>query len=749
MSAAEPAGTSAGAGDLLLHSLARVAIRREALLRRLETLPDDVRVVLVAAPVGYGKTTAVSQWVQSRRHRSGWLGVNPLHLDPSRLARDIALTLRRGGPLDDAADTVETDSLSTEDLVARTATAVRGVGMPVLLVLDDLHLLRSRASLDLVVRLAERLPVGSRIVATANQRPPWRVGRLVAQGAYVEIGVGDLAFSRDEAAAFLREADLHLPADAVDELVLRTEGWPLGLLLAANALKDAADPVAAVWTVEGGSEYFADYFRDQVLRGLTVETMRFLMYTAVLDTPSGSLCDVALGTTGSAIRLAQARALGLFLNPQDDRGEWFRYHRLFREMLRAELQNHEPGRDRRILRGAAQWYEDQGRPVEAIDHAVAGGAALAAARLIVANTQYLNGRGEITRVRGWLEGLDDGTFELYPPLAVMASWVYALTGDAPRARSALRSAESAPFDGPMPDGSVSLESAVLRARAALAPDGVERMLVDAERAVALEPAGGRWHTMASLMLGSAHQVNGHTTDAVRWFEQAARFGREDQRPGALTALALHALLAAENGDWAMAELCLRDAVDLRDAGNLRGYMPALTSYLASARVAVHRADTQLAIHHLRSALSLYESPSPVAFPWLAVQAAGTLGQLLLELGDSLGAERKIAEARRHLVVLSPAGALTEWVDGLAAAVDKALSRSTVEKASRLTTAELRVLRLLPSYLSLAQIADELFVSRNTVKSQVAAIYSKLGAETRKDAVRRAEEDGLLRRWPEP
>jgi LuxR family maltose regulon positive regulatory protein len=331
---------------------------------------------------------------------------------------------------------------------------------------------------------------------------------------------------------------------------------------------------------------------------------------------------------------------------------------------------------------------------------------------------------------------------------VMAAWVWALTGDAPRARDALRIAESASFDGSLPDGSVSLESAVLRARAALAPDGVERMLADAERAVALEPPGSRWHTQASLLLGSAHLVNGHAADAVRWFEQAARFGREEQRPGALTALAEHALLAAERGDWRMAEVCLRDSVELREAGNLQGLMPTLTSYLAEARVALHRADTQLAIRDLQSALSLYESPSPVAFPWLAVQAAGTIAQLLLELGDTLGAERKIAQARRHLALLSPAGALPDWVDGLAAAVDTALSQSMVAEASTLTPAELRVLHLLPTHRSLAEIAEELVVSRNTVKSQVSAIYRKLAAENRSEAVSRAEANGLLRRWPE-
>ena len=271
--------------------------------------PDEVSLVLLAAPPGYGRTTVVRQWVDSGGHVSGWLQTSPVHVDESRLARDIALSLRRGGPYDRALEEVadEADQVPTEDVVLRLAAAIHDLDTHALLVLDDLHLLRPQASLDLVVRLAERLPAGSRIVATAAQRPRWHVGRLLAQARYVELGVADLSLSRAEAAALLRSAGLQLPADAVDELVRRTEGWPLGLQLAARALMEAADPIAAIGTVEGSSEYFADFFRDEVLRDVSVETIRFLMYSAVLDPTSGSLCDAALETTGSAARLAQAR----------------------------------------------------------------------------------------------------------------------------------------------------------------------------------------------------------------------------------------------------------------------------------------------------------------------------------------------------------------------------------------------------------------------------------------------------------
>ena len=739
------------APDLLTHSLPGGAVRRGRVLRRFETLPDDVRLVLVAAPAGYGKTTVVRQWVQSSPHVCAWLQVDASDSDPIRLARDIALALPGLGAgaeaLHDLAQ--EGDDLPPETIGWRLAAAVRAVGRPVLLVLDGMDHLRSRRCLELVLGLAEQLPPGSRLVATANHRPQWRVGRLLAQGRYFELDTDDLRFSREEAALFLTQAGLHLPAEVVDELAGRIEGWPLGLQLTARTLSNAPDPVSAAATLTGASQVFADYFRNEVLAGHTVETTRFLMYSAVLDTMCASLCDSALASTGSAARLAEVRSLGLFLSPEDESGDWYRYHPLFVEMLRAELRRREPGMDLQILRNAAQWYEDQGRPVEAIEHAVAGRAALPAARLIVAHAQALNSRGEIDKLRRWLEALDEDTLERYPPLAVMAVWVWALTGDAQRARRALLIAESASFAGPLPDGSATLESAVLRARAALVPDGVERMLVDAERAVALEPPGSRWHTLAALELGVAYTAKGHRQEAVRWFERAALYGSAEQRPGALIALAEHALLAADQGDWSRAESCLRDSVHLRDAGGGHDFLPALTSHLAEARVAAHRGETRQAIQSMQAAMSLYEIPSPMAFPWLAVQAAVTLGHLLLDLGDVAGAERKLAEARRHVAVLPTVGVLQAWVDRLAIAVEFSITHSMLEEASALTTAELRVLRLLPTHLSLAEIADEFVVSRNTVKSQVAALYSKLGVENRSEAVTHAEAEGLLGRKPPP
>jgi LuxR family transcriptional regulator, maltose regulon positive regulatory protein len=668
-----------------------------------------VSLVVLEAPTGYGKTTLLEQWSASTAAGVRWA---------------------RGG--------------TTGGDLARLTAGVPG-GRPVKLVVDDLH--RRGHGVGPLAAFASRLAEGSQIVVATDRPVRWRLGGLVAAGRYAEFGRDDLAFDTSETGALLAAAGLQLDQEAVSELVRRTGGWVTGLRLALPALQASADPSVRVWTLDGEDAAFADYFRRRVLAGLSAPTVRFLLRSSVLERVSAPLCEAALQIPRGEACLAEVRALGLHLAPEDGSADWYRYHPLFAQMLRAELRRREPGVDLRIHRRAARWYEDDGQPGTAIEHALAGGAGVTAGRLIVAHAQELNSQGRITEARYWLDRIDDDVVAGYPPLGPMAAWVWALTGDSRRARRALGLAEASSFDGPLPDGSASLESAVVRARAALAPHGVQAMLADAERGVALEPPGSRWQSQASLLLGVALWVTGATEDAVRWLESAQRFGTENQRPGAVSALGQLAWLAAQRGDWGMAESCAGQSTDLIRAAGLQEDISALLTYLVNARVALQREEPDRAVAWLRSARRLYVSRSPAAFPWLAVQVAVTLGHVQLDLGDEQGARVRLAEARGHVRPLRPAGVLGGLVEGLARAVALAEHRTGAEERAHLTAAEVRVLRLLASHLSLAQIADELVVTRNTVKGHAAAVYRKLGAANRADAVRLGHEQGLLEPRP--
>jgi LuxR family maltose regulon positive regulatory protein len=718
-------------------------VPRDALIRRLRDLDDSVRLVLLVAPAGYGKTTTVREFVSTVSSSIAWVTLTRDLGTLARLLEELARTLpgRAAGEMSAALGAAAEDA-PVESVAQLLASSVADVDAPVTIVLDDLHFLRTRAGLDLVVALARGLPSSSRIVAMGDRRPRLHLGRLRCEQGCLEIGPGDLAFSEDEAAELVRHAGLDLNRQAVHELVQRTEGWATGLQLASRALVAGPDPAAGLAEIDGSHGSIADFFRSEVLAHLSVETVRFLMRTAVLDRMCASLCDAVLGMSGSAVWLEEVSALGLFVAPEDERGEWFRYHRLFQDMLRAELRHREPGEDLHILREAARWYDDHGAHEQAVAHAVAGQDRFLTARLIVAHGQTIDCAG-LRMFRRWLEGFGEDLFDDYPPLAVVASWIAASTGDPARARRALLAAERLSFDGPLLNGSASYDAAVAGLRAILAPDGINHMLADAERAARLEPPGSQWHPVAALMLGMAKWFTGSPEDAALAFEQAARFGRDQRRPGAACALGEHALMAAADGDWTRAYACAEQAHSLTSVGGLSGHISSLPVYAASARVALHRGDTQRAWHELREAWRLYHDPSPVALPWMAVQVAAVLGEVFNGLGNVAAAENMLRESRQHLALLPTKGILPAAVDDLATLVAGNARREEVEGATGLTRAELRVLELLPTHYTLNEIGDELGVSRNTIKTHVAAIHRKLDATSRAEAVRHAQHVGLL------
>jgi LuxR family maltose regulon positive regulatory protein len=721
-------------------------VRRERLLRTFTAVADTVPLVLLVAPSGYGKTTALGQWAGEDERSFGWVDLDESDNDPVLLLRHIALALHHIRPLNDAVwRALASPTVSPLGVVVpRLVASATANAAPWVLVLDDFHVLTGTLGMDLVVALANDLPPGCHLVVASRSRPGLKLARMRSQGKLVEFGTEDLSLTEDEASAALAEAGARLPGEAVATLVRRTEGWPAGVYLAGLSVRGAADEAAAAAGIAGADTFIVDYFREKVLVRESAETVRFLLRTAVLDEMSGPLCDAILGQTGSATWLAEIESRNLFVVPQDHQGRWYRYHRLFREMLLSELRRREPGEEQRIHRRAAAWYEEHRQPEQAIAHALAGRDTPVAARLVAANSQRFVNAGRIYTVRSWLEELDDGALADQPGLAVVAGWVWALAGDAARAQRCLLAGEQGPPDAAPPlDGSASLTSGVARLRAGLAPLGVERMLDDARRAVELEPPGGPWSTLAEMLFGVALLLDGEPDAATKAWERAAYFGRQEQASGAGVALAQLSLLAAERGDWAAAQDYATESWTRIETAGLPEHLSSIVSYVARARVAVHQGESAQARHLVGRALRLYLSPSPAALPWLAAQMAIVLGQILLDLDDVPAARLKLAEAGRHLNRLLTEGVLRDQHRRLAADLARRGGRARVPSAMTLTAAELRVLDLLPTHLTLAEIAEELHISRNTVKSQVAAVYRKLRAATRTEAVHKGRNLGLI------
>ena len=385
---------------------------------------------------------------------------------------------------------------------------------------------------------------------------------------------------------------------------------------------------------------------------------------------SGALCDHVLGRGDSASRLAEAARRNLFVVPLDRRGEWYRYHRPGRRDAPVRTANRrEPGEESRVHRRAAGWYEEQGQPEKAIEHTLAGGDTLAAARLINRHAQDFVAAGRFQTVRRWLDALGQDGLVSYPPLAITAAWMLALFGDAQGAQSCLHAAERGSFDGPLPDGSSSLTSAITVLRASLGALGVDRMLLDAQAATESEPPGSPWFPAAMATLGIAHALTGAGDMAVKELDLAVRLGREEPLPtAAVTALAEQSLLAVDRDDWPDAEEKAGQAIDLIETAEMQEHLFSILGYVAAARVAAHQGNQEAARRHAGTVLRM-TTHVPAAIPWLSAQVAITLAETFLDLGDFAAARFRTKEARGHLAPLLTEGVLREQLRRVSADLD--------------------------------------------------------------------------------
>jgi LuxR family maltose regulon positive regulatory protein len=724
-------------------------VRRERLLRRLTALDPDVPLVLFVAPAGYGKTTALAQWAAQRGRWVAWVSVTDEDNDPTQLLGHIVEALHLAGTVDVAVWRAYTDGASLAEVVLpRLVASLDARREPVLLVLDDAERLRSRLSRRLIRALALNLSRGSHIAVASSHRDTAHIGLMRSEHRCVELTAKDLAFDADEARSLFAGVGFDCPDEAVSTLVRRTEGWPVGLSLAALSLRGRADAADAAADWSGDDTYLVEYVRDVLLDAEPDETVRFLLQTAPLERLSGPLCNAVLGITGSTRILVDLANRSRFVIPMDQYGEWYRYHPLVAAALRAELRRRDAGQEQVLLERAAAWFAASAMPRDAIAHAVAAGARDTISDLLATHAPVLVHAGRYEEVLGWLDMLGEDLLFSDPRLALLSGWLWAYSGAPTRVLRAIEAARRGPQDLPPPAGAASVASAIAVTTASLAPYGVERMLVDARTGFDLEPPGGPWQPLAAVVLGIAHLLNDAPGVAANELGRAVHVDREQHRPAAAMALAELALLAVERGDWATAELHARESCAMVEAGELAMNLPSALSFGAGARVAARSGDEPTARRCIAEALRLCARPSLTAFPWLGVQVAVTLGHAYLDLSDVDGARRMAGEAGRHFARLLTKGVLAGQLAALTVEVAHASSADgdrvgAAADLVNLTAAELRVLELLPTHLSLADIGDELYISRNTVKTHVAAIYRKLGALSRGQAVRNARELGLL------
>jgi LuxR family transcriptional regulator, maltose regulon positive regulatory protein len=661
---------------------------------------DDARVAALVAPAGFGKTAVLREWAASDPRPFCWLSLDERDGEPMRL-------LTR---------------------VTRALAAVRDraeYGARFVLVLDDVHVLRSAAARGVLGGIAADLPPEATLAVASRTEPPLPMARLRAQRSLVELRADRLALSSDEVAAVLRAAGEAAGRERVTALMRLTEGWAAGLSLVRL-------PGAAA----GDAPEVADYVHDEVLAALAPATAAFLRRTSVLDELSGPSCDALLQRTGSAATLATLAHEHALLVPLDRRGERYRHHRLLRDALRALLHRAEPDRERMLHARAARWHRHGGDRDAALEHALRAGDVRQAAAIAWRDAPGDLAHGRFDAVDRRLARFSGRQVAASAPLALTAAARSLAGGRGDVAEHWVASAASAAADGDVLAG-----AAVAALRAGLAHHGLEDARADARRAAALAPDDGPCRALACLVAGvAAHLVGDRTTAAAELAEGVRR--------SAVTAPALHALcltqlaiLAQERDDWEDAAGLLARAHAQVDRFGLAAGPASALVFAASAYVGAHRGRVAQARTDLQEAARLAAQLVDYT-PWFEVELRVLMGRCALRLGDAAEAELRLDEAARVLRQLPEAMVLHEWLAQARAGLT-AFGAAGDARHGSLTTAELRILGYLPTHLSFREIAQRTFVSGNTVKTQANAVYRKLDVSCRSDAVTRARALGLL------
>jgi LuxR family transcriptional regulator, maltose regulon positive regulatory protein len=715
-------------------------VPRTALLERLEAA-TATRLLCVAAPPGYGKTTLLAQWAERRAGRVAWVSLDRRDNDPVVLLSYLAVALDRVEPVDPGLfrTLASPGAASAASLVPRFVAGLSSMARPVAVVLDNLEQLANQDCLDAVAEVALRLPAGSQLALASRARPALPEALRRPSGLLREVGPDELAMNGQEARALLEHAGVR-PSDAqVAELLERTEGWPVGLYLASSAAAAEARPAAGGVGAAAGNGQAAGRPSAGLLDRLSEPTVTFLTRTAVLDQLSGPLCDAVLGVTGSDRVLASLAESELLLVEVDRRNRWYRYHQLLRELLLAELERREPEQVPDLHRRAADWYEGRGLPELAVDHGQAAGDADRVARLVasLAFAAYAGGRVEtVRRWFGWFE--DRGLVDRYPYLAVLGAQLETLLGDPASAERWAAAAERGLGSVP-PDGALDASMALLRTL--LCRDGMAGMRADAAAAWSGLAPDSPWRATALLMEGIGYLLDGQPDLAE---PVLARVGgvaeRHGAMPAATAALGERAIIAMDRRQWEEAGRLAERALAVLEDGHLGGSVVAAFVHAVAARAGLGLGDAVRAREHLARAVHLRPLLT-AAMPHRAVQTLVVLAQAYLALDDAAGARTALRQADEIIRRRPNLGVLPGQAADLRAALDR-VGQGT-PGASSLTAAELRLLPLLSTHLTLLEIGERLHLSRNTVKTQAVSIYRKLGVSSRSEAMARVRELGLL------
>jgi LuxR family maltose regulon positive regulatory protein len=695
----------------------------------------DKAIVVVAAPPGYGKTTAIAQWVERDRRPCCWVTLTPDDDEPSVLLEHLVGALSAVGVVRAARPWV---SVPTEAL-ARLSVALERAPEPFVLVLDGVDHLR-RPDVQAVLRtLARHVPEDAQLALIAESPRALSIGTLAMQRRLHRVGTDALAMSTAEVRELFAERGVVLDDGELDRLAAETGGWPAVLDIAARKFGITVDPRRAAVVDVGANPEIAEFVDETVLAPLSVSEREVCLVAAVVDAVSGRLCDAVVGADGSGEILVELSRRTELLRLEDRGGTTYRLHPVIRAVLQASLAER-PDELRELHLRASRAYENEGDLAQVIEHAQAAGDGARAAVFVWRAVASRLASRQAVRFYGWMSFWSDDELAADPALCCARAWCELVVGQPADAARWVEVAERAPEDAVLSDGS-PLRAALALLRAVVSRHGLVRTRDDARLAVELARRDAPLVPIAYAIAGCAERLLGDSEAALRLLDEGAELASvlaPTVRAQALTQVALIALDVQRFDEAEALSATAWRIVEAEDAAErpTLALVSALAGWLAARRGAtedakVHADRCVRAVQRLDGAMSAF-----------AIEARILASATYAQLGDYRSARTLLHEAEHRLETLPDPGSLPARLASVREQVD-ADHVPVGLVAARLTPAEVRVLRLLPTHLSFPEVADALFVSRHTVKTHAVAVYHKLGVSSRTDAVRRARELGLL------
>jgi LuxR family maltose regulon positive regulatory protein len=668
-------------GDLLRTKLYIPPLRpnnvpRPRLIARLDLgFQQGCRLTLVSAPAGFGKTTLITEWLSHfptpKSHftadHCAWLTLDLQDNDPTRFMTYLIAAIAQIEPGTGEATAAVLQSPQPPPPQTALTTLINEIAAFTslsILVLDDYHLIQTPTIHQQFTFFLENLPPNLHLVLLTREDPLLPLARWRAQGRVSEIRQSDLSFTAEETAAFISHTmGLSLSPEDTGALERRTEGWIAGLQLAAIAMRSLIQPGTAatdgptgeirdfIEAFTGSSRYILDYLVEEVFERQPVEVQQFLLQTAFLDRLSPSLCDHVTGRDDSRELLHGLEQSNLFIVPLDQDRQWYRYHRLFAELLRHRLRQAGDQDLARLHGRASHWYRSNGLWEEAVNHALASQDWDIVERAIIPAAGQAIRQSQIALLGGWVDRIPDEQIRSRHWLATLKGWALLPSGELDEADKYADLAESLlPPDAPILDRGVLF---VLRNYLAMSRYDVGRVISMGEEALQLLASEDPYFLRGAILnnLAHAYSMLGDLPAATRAFRQLAQEGRRADhlltRAGALVSLA--SLLNLQGQRTEAMDLCRQAIAECVDS---RGRPLPMAGFAHVILGTLHHDayDLQQAHHHLQRGLSIAETRGSSGWELNGVAALAPLQQALGQQQDALNTVETLRQATSQIDV---------------------------------------------------------------------------------------------------